>query len=299
MKRAGVWERRFRYTGLFYLQITFYKKMRICYNLAEICEREGKAYRMNLVDKRYPILNTYVNALSMAETVQVVEEMIAHRVPVQHVVINALKINLMRKDENLRKIVNECPLINADGFSILMAARLLKVPVRERVTGCDLFIRLVEESAVKGYKIYLFGAREEVVQKVKGIFEKKYPSLQIVGYRNGYFTEEEEPQIVKNMAASGADLMFVAFSSPKKEYWIRKHLKDLNIPFVMGVGGSFDVIAGSTKRAPLWMQKCGMEWFYRFIQEPRRLWHRYMVGNISFMMYVLRYKLKVMFKNKR
>lgn len=254
---------------------------------------------MNLIDKRYPILNTYVNAMSMDETVEAVEEMIERRVPVQHVVINALKINLMRKDENLRKIVNECPLINADGFSILMAARLLNVPVRERVTGCDLFIRLVEESSVKGYKIYLFGAREEVVQKVKEIFEKKYPFLQIVGYRNGYFSEEEEPQLVKDMASSGADIMFVAFSSPKKEYWIRKYLKDLNIPFVMGVGGSFDVIAGSTKRAPLWMQKCGMEWFYRFIQEPRRLWHRYIIGNISFMIYVLKYKFKLMLNNNK
>ena len=252
-----------------------------------------------LVDKRYPILNTYVNAMSMDETVDAVEKMIERRVPVQHVVINALKVNLMRKDEKLRKIVNECPLINADGASILLAAWLLNVPVRERVTGCDLFMRLVEESSVRGYKIYLFGAREEVVKRVKEVFEEKYPSLQIVGYRNGYFTKEEEPEIVKNMAASGADMMFVAFSSPQKEYWIRRHLKELNIPFVMGVGGSFDVIAGATKRAPLWMQKCGLEWFYRFMQEPCRLWNRYMVGNISFMMYLLRYKLKVMFKNKR
>ena len=134
---------------------------------------------------------------------------------------------------------------------------------------------------------------------MKEIFEKKYPSLQIVGYRNGYFSEEEEPQLVKDMASSGADIMFVAFSSPKKEYWIRKYLKDLNIPFVMGVGGSFDVIAGSTKRAPLWMQKCGMEWFYRFIQEPRRLWHRYIIGNISFMIYVLKYKFELMLNHNK
>ena len=252
-----------------------------------------------LIEKRYPILNTYVNALSMEETVQVVEQMIENRVPVQHVVINALKVNLMRKDEELRKIVNECPLINADGASILLAARLLKVPVKERVTGFDLFVRLVEEAADKHYKIYLFGAREEVVKKVKSNLEEKYPSLQIAGYRNGYFTEADEPEIVRDMAESGADMMFVAFSSPKKEYWIRKYLKQLNIPFVMGVGGSFDVIAGATKRAPIWMQKCCMEWFYRFIQEPRRLWKRYLIGNISFIMYVLGFKLKSLFHNNR
>ncbi len=252
-----------------------------------------------LVDKRYPILNTYVNAMSMDETVDAVEEMIERRVPVQHVVINALKVNLMRKDENLRKIVNECPLINADGASIVLAAKMLKIPLKERVAGFDLFVRLVQEASDKNYKIYLFGAREEVVKKVKAIFERKYPTLQIVGYRNGYFTEADEPEIVKNMAESGADMMFVAFSSPKKEYWIRRYLKELNIPFVMGVGGSFDVIAGTTKRAPLWMQKCGMEWFYRFIQEPGRLWKRYLVGNVSFMIYVLQYKMRMILKNNR
>ena len=252
-----------------------------------------------LVDKRYPILNTYVNAMSMDETVDAVEEMIERRVPVQHVVINALKVNLMRKDENLRKIVNECPLINADGASIVLAAKMLKIPLKERVAGFDLFVRLVQEASDKNYKIYLFGAREEVVKKVKAIFERKYPTLQIVGYRNGYFTEADEPEIVKNMAESGADMMFVAFSSPKKEYWIRRYLKELNIPFVMGVGGSFDVIAGTTKRAPLWMQKCGMEWFYRFIQEPGRLWKRYLVGNVSFIIYVLQYKMRMILKNNR
>ena len=252
-----------------------------------------------LVDKRYPILKTYVNAMSMDETVDAVEEMIERRVPVQHVVINALKVNLMRKDENLRKIVNECPLINADGASIVLAAKMLKIPLKERVAGFDLFVRLVQEASDKNYKIYLFGAREEVVKKVKAIFERKYPTLQIVGYRNGYFTEADEPEIVKNMAESGADMMFVAFSSPKKEYWIRRYLKELNIPFVMGVGGSFDVIAGTTKRAPLWMQKCGMEWFYRFIQEPGRLWKRYLVGNVSFMIYVLQYKMRMILKNNR
>lgn len=92
------------------------------------------------------------------------------------------------------------------------------------------------------------------------------------------------------MAESGADMMFVAFSSPKKEYWVNKYLKQLNIPFVMGVGGSFDVVAGVTDRAPLWMQKHGLEWFYRFIQEPRRMWKRYIVGNVKFV--ALTYKTK-------
>ena len=244
---------------------------------------------METAEKRYPILNTYVNALSMDETVDYIKKVIARRnPPVQHVVINALKVNLMEEDPKLREIVNSCPLINADGSSILWAAKKLGVPIKERVTGIDLFQRLVKEAAENGYKIYLFGAKEEVVTKVRDIFQKEYPTLEIAGYRNGYFTPEEEPQIVADMAASGADMMFVAFSSPKKEYWVNKYLNQLNIPFVMGVGGSFDVVAGVTKRAPEFWQKIGMEWFYRFIQEPRRLWKRYVVGNAVFIRHVQR-----------
>ncbi|MFC7056171.1 WecB/TagA/CpsF family glycosyltransferase [Enterococcus alcedinis] len=114
---------------------------------------------------------------------------------------------------------------------------------------------------------------------------KKYPAINIVGVRNGYFDESENQTIVKEIASTKPDILFVAFSSPMKEYWISEHLLDLNVPFVMGVGGSFDVLAGKTKRAPRWMQKFGLEWFYRFIQEPRRMWKRYIVGNLKFVIY--------------
>ena len=243
-------------------------------------------------NKRYQILNTYVDAISMDETIAEVEKIIERRKPTQHVVINASKVNLMEKNPKLRKIVNSCPLINADGASIVWAAKRLGIPLKERVTGIDLFLQLVKLASQKGYKIYLFGAKEQVVVKVKRIFEEKYPGIKIVGYRNGYFSEVQEPQMVAEMAASGADMMFVAFSSPKKEYWVNKYLQDLKIPFVMGVGGSFDVVAGVTNRAPLWMQNHGLEWFYRFIQEPRRMWKRYIVGNAKFILLTYRAKFR-------
>ena len=242
------------------------------------------------IGKRYPILNTYVNALSMDESVEAIEKIIKRGIPTQHVVVKALKVNLMKDDKQLRRIVNLCPLINADGASVVWAAKKLGVPLKERVTGIDLFENLIKLANDKGYKIYLFGAKEEVVVKLKNMFEEQYPNLQIVGYRNGYFTEADEPEIVKDMAESGADMMFVAFSSPKKEYWVNKYLKQLNIPFVMGVGGSFDVMTGVTNRAPIWMQNHGLEWFYRFIQEPRRLWKRYIIGNWQFVKYTYTYK---------
>lgn len=243
-------------------------------------------------NKRFKIMNTYVNAISMEETISEIEKIIEKKKPTQHVVINASKVNLMEKDPKLRKIVNSCPLINADGASIVWAAKRLGIPLKERVTGCDLFQKLVVVAEEKGYKIYLFGAKEEVVKKVKAIFEEKYPDIQIVGYRNGYFTEADEPEIVKDMAESGADMMFVAFSSPKKEYWVNKYIKQLNIPFVMGVGGSFDIVAGVTERAPKWWQDHGLEWLYRFIQEPRRMWKRYIIGNAKFVALTYKYKFK-------
>ena len=236
----------------------------------------------NIAEKkstRYKIMNTYVNVVSMDETIRRVEKIIEKGKPTQHVVINASKVNLMEDDPELRRIVNSCPLINADGASIVWAAKKLGVPLKERVTGCDLFQELVKVASEKGYKIYLFGAKEEVVTKVKAIYEEQYPGIQIVGYRNGYFTEADEPEIVKNMAESGADMMFVAFSSPKKEYWVNKYLEQLNIPFVMGVGGSFDIVAGVTERAPKWFQAHGLEWLY-------------IIGNAKFVGLTYKFKKK-------
>lgn len=228
----------------------------------------------------------------MNETLEKVEEIIKRRKPTQHVVINASKINLMQKDKELTNIVNTCPIINADGASIVWAAKVLGVPVKERVTGIDLFLKLMQVANEKGYKVYLFGAKEEVVKKVEAIFRQRYKNIRIVGCKNGYFTENEELQIANEIRQTEADILFVAFSSPKKEYWIKKYLEVMNVPFVMGVGGSFDVVAGVTERAPEWMQKHGLEWFYRFIQEPRRMWKRYIVGNFQFVMLTLKTRIR-------
>ena len=226
----------------------------------------------------------------MEETIKEVVQIVQRGIPTQHVVINASKINLMQQDNHLTEIVNSCPLINADGSSIVWACKQFGIPLKERVTGIDLFLNLISLANEKGFRVYLFGAEENVVRQVRNIFQNQFPNLQIVGFRNGYFSPEDESEIVQNISNSNADMLFVAFSSPKKEYWINKYLDQLNVPFVMGVGGSFDVVAGKTKRAPLFMQKIGMEWFYRFIQEPKRLFQRYILGNIKFVFTTIRYK---------
>lgn len=226
--------------------------------------------------------------LTMEESLNEIEKIIDNKIPTQHVVINASKVVLMDKDEKIRNIIKNCKMINADGQSIVWASKFMKRPLPERVAGIDLMENLIRLSAEKGYSIYFFGAKEEVVTKVINFYKNKYKNLKVAGYRNGYFTDNDIPEIVSNMKASKADIMFVAFSSPKKEYWLADYMESTGIPFCMGVGGSFDVIAGKTKRAPIWMQKLGLEWFYRFLQEPGRMWKRYLVGNSKFIQLTFR-----------
>jgi N-acetylglucosaminyldiphosphoundecaprenol N-acetyl-beta-D-mannosaminyltransferase len=130
--------------------------------------------------------------------------------------------------------------------------------------------------------VFLLGAREEVVSEVKRQYELKYPGLTVCGYRNGYWKPEEEAGVVEQIREASADLLFVAISSPKKEHFLGQYQAHMKIPFAMGVGGTFDVAVGRVKRAPLWMQKSGLEWFYRFLQEPRRMFRRYFIEDMAF-----------------
>lgn len=237
------------------------------------------------------ILNTTIHNLSMQETLELLDDSIANKEQIHHVVVNAGKIVAMQKDLQLRQSVNESDLINADGQAVVWASRFLGKPLKERVAGIDLMENLVELAAKKNYKIFLFGAKEEIVKKVVSIYEEKHSKQLIAGYRNGYFSKEEEPSIAQEISASGAQLLFVAISSPTKENFLYRYRNELSsLNFIMGVGGSFDVVAGLTKRAPVWMQKAGLEWFYRFIQEPKRMWKRYLVGNSKFIGLVLKEK---------
>lgn len=238
------------------------------------------------------ILNTNIHNLTMRETLAIVEKTIRAKEQLHHVVVNAGKIVAMQSDLQLRQSVNECDLINADGQAVVWASRILGKPLKERVAGIDLMENLVELSHSNDYKIFFLGAKEEVVKTVIEKYTKKYSENIIAGYRNGYFNKGEEANIAKHISDSGANILFVAISSPTKENFLyenKKLLKSVN--FVMGVGGSFDVVAGKVKRAPLWMQNSGLEWFYRFIQEPKRMWKRYLVGNSKFIYLVFKEKL--------
>jgi N-acetylglucosaminyldiphosphoundecaprenol N-acetyl-beta-D-mannosaminyltransferase len=204
------------------------------------------------------------------------------------VVVNVDKLVKANKDPHLREIINDCALINVDGMPVVWASRLLGKPLKERVAGVDLFQALMQRSAEKGWRVFLLGAREEVVQRVKAFYEQQLPALKIAGYHNGYWTPEQEAGVVKLIADSRPDLLFVAISSPKKEQFLGAHQAAMKIPFAMGVGGSFDIVAGKIKRAPRWMQHWGLEWFYRFLQEPLRLFRRYFIDGMVFFGLLLR-----------
>lgn len=220
-----------------------------------------------------------VDNLTMAETVDRVEQMIRQGGTHQHVVVNVDKIVKLQRDPALREAILDCDLVNADGQPVVWASRLLGRPLKERVAGVDLFGALIERCGVRGLRPYLLGAKPEVVAKVAEILK---PKVRLAGWRNGYWTEAEEASVVAEVAATKPDILFVAMSSPKKELFLRKWKKELQVPFVMGVGGTFDVVAGVTTRAPLWMQRAGLEWLYRLGQEPRRMWRRYLVEDMAF-----------------
>lgn len=236
------------------------------------------------MSERITLMGCSIDNLSMEETLRTIEGFIHTGRPHQHVVVNVDKLVKASRDPELRQIINDCALINVDGMPVVWASRLLGKPLKERVAGVDLFEALMRRAGEKGWRVFLLGAKEEVVGKVAATYQRKYPKLVLAGYRNGYWKgEAEEAQVVEQIRAARPDLLFVAISSPKKEQFLGRYQAEMKIPFAMGVGGTFDVAIGHVKRAPVWMQKSGLEWFYRFLQEPRRMFRRYFIEDMAFL----------------
>ncbi len=237
---------------------------------------------------RIEMMGCTIDNLSMAETLQRIEVFVASGLPHQHVVVNVDKLVKAQRDPGLRQIINRCALVNVDGMPVVWASRWLGKPLKERVTGVDLFDALMGHAAERGWRVYLLGATEEVVQAVRSSYQQRLPGLVFAGARNGYWRPDEEAALVQQIALSRTDLLFVAIPSPRKEQFLGAHQARMHVPFAMGVGGSFDVMAGKVKRAPLWMQRAGLEWFFRFLQEPRRMFRRYFIEDMAFFGLLLR-----------
>jgi len=202
---------------------------------------------------------------------------------------------MMRNDKELLHACTAGNLILADGMSVIWGTKLAGTPLPERITGVGLMTNLLQKAAQYHLSVFFLGARERIVSQLINICKEKYPGLVIGGYHNGYFTEDQHEAIANLINKSNADFLFVGMPSPFKEIWCENYRDQLQIPLIMGVGGSFDVLAGFIKRAPSWIQRIGMEWFWRLLMEPRKLWKRYLTSNSLFIwnsfIWIIRYRL--------
>lgn len=233
------------------------------------------------------VLGVPIDPLTMEQVLVRVEEAIETRSRLHIGVVNAAKLVNMRRDPLLREDVLASDLILADGASVVWASRLLRPRLPERVAGIDLMLAMLRRGASRGYRVYCLGATREVLERTVERMRAEFPGIQVVGHRDGYFGAEEEEQVAQAIAAARPDILFVAMTSPKKEKFLGRWAPRLQVPVCHGVGGSFDVLAGKVRRAPLAWQRLGLEWLYRVLQEPRRLWRRYLVTNTAFTAMVL------------
>ena len=228
------------------------------------------------------VLGCAIDRVDMEAALDRCDELIASGRFAQHMAVNAAKLVTMQDDAAMREITARCDLVTADGQAVVWASRVLGDPLPERVAGIDLMHGLFARAESSGKSVYILGARAEVLERAVAELRRRHPRLRIAGHRHGYFSPDEEAEVAAAIRAAEPDFLFVAMSSPRKEYFLGRHGPSLGAVFAMGVGGAIDVMAGETRRAPRWMQRLGLEWLYRLLQEPGRLLRRYATTNVRF-----------------
>ena len=241
--------------------------------------------------RRIDVLGVPIDSLSMEAMVARAAHAIDTRGRLLVGVVNAAKLVNMHRQPKLGEAVRVADVILADGMGVVWAARFLGRPLPERVPGIDLMIRLLELADRQHYRVFCLGATQEVLDDVLAQIRRDYPGAVVAGAHHGYFGAEDEPALAERIKASQTDMLFAAMSSPKKEEFLARWSPELGVPLCHGVGGAFDVMAGKVRRAPALWQRMGLEWLYRVLQEPRRLWKRYLVTNTLFGWMVLRQRL--------
>jgi N-acetylglucosaminyldiphosphoundecaprenol N-acetyl-beta-D-mannosaminyltransferase len=231
---------------------------------------------------RASFLGCPIDILTMAETVELARVAMRTRRRVQHVALNVAKFVNMRLDPVLAADVANSDVVGIDGMGIVWAARTLGLPAATRVAGVDLLTEILAACAQEGFKPYFLGATPVVLQRAADRVRERHPSLVFAGLRDGYFTRDQERDVVGDIQSSRADCLFIGMPTPRKERFLAARRDELGVPFIMGVGGSFDILAGVTRRAPWQLQQLGLEWLYRVYQEPGRMWWRYAKTNTLF-----------------
>lgn len=225
------------------------------------------------MDNKAEILGCHIDIIDKHQALEKINEMISAKKGGQVITLNAEIAFQAQKDEKLRSLINGADLVTPDGIGVIWGGRQLGYDFPERVTGIDLMVSLCQKAADMGWKVFLFGAAPGVAEAAAQSLSKQFPGLAVVGCRHGYFKDDESREIAREIGALQPDVLFVALGAPKQEYWIREQREVMKIPLCMGVGGSFDVIAGVKSRAPGWAIRLNLEWLYRLLAEPSR-WKR-------------------------
>ncbi len=231
---------------------------------------------------RSRLLGIDIDSLTSEEFLNRVDEFVQSGHPHQVSYLNADCINKCWIDRDYRESISASDLVYADGMSVVWATRLFGHPLPERLNANDLLPEFLQRAADKGYRIFLVGGEIGVAEKTANDFQSQYPGLIIAGTHHGFFEGKEEERLIETIRHSNVDILMVGMGAPKQELWIQKHLCTLNVPVAWGVGGLFDYTAKKIRRAPVWMRKAGLEWFWRLCLEPSRLWKRYLLGNLIF-----------------
>ena len=240
------------------------------------------------------LLNTYVNNVSMNETIQEIERLIAQDKKSYVVPINVDVVIKMEHDSYLREIVDKADLVLVDGKPLIWVSQIYKMPIKQKISGSDLVPLLCETATTKGYSIYILGGKDGVADKAKKRIIQQWSNINIVGtYAPPFGFEKDEKElseINERIAKAKPDILIVCFGCPKQEKYIYENIRHYNAKVSICAGATVDFLAGNVKRAPKWMSEHGLEWFYRFLQEPRRLFKRYFIDDLKIIRLVLKYK---------
>lgn len=248
--------------------------------------------------KQIEAFNIKFHPLTRTEFVSVIRENIEKGTRLVQFGVNSATVVDLGHDDIYRSVLKDIDLVNIDGMSVVWALRLFGYKITERVATPDLAHDILEMAALNGKSVYLFGAREDVISSCVINLHHQYPNLRIAGSRNGYFLPEEEQNIVEQINLVHPDILLLGMSSPHKEFFVNKNKDKLKVKYILGVGGYFDILSGCTSRAPMWMQVTGLEWLFRLMQEPKRMWKRYLIGNFVFLWIVLK-ELRNLRRNRR
>ncbi|MEN6460180.1 MAG: WecB/TagA/CpsF family glycosyltransferase [Syntrophomonas sp.] len=217
------------------------------------------------------ILGCYIDKVTMQSATKAVEKMVEKGIPSHIITLNAEIAYVARDNQQLQEIINNADLVTPDGIGIVWAAQKLGYDIQERVTGIDMIYQICKLSANRKWNIFLLGAAPGMAEKAAQNLTLLYPGLSVVGCQDGYFAQDDIPAIIERIKQAAPQILLVALGAPKQELWIKKYKDQLEVPVCIGVGGSFDVLAGYKKRAPEIMIKLNLEWLYRLLSEPSRL----------------------------